>query len=202
MQEDPTFDTLESLAWQRLSEAVTAASDPLHTMSVATLGLDGSPQCRTVVLRWAERSTARVGFHCDRRSPKFSELRQDPRATLLLYDAPGKLQLRLRVGVTLHTAESPASLWRLRWDSSSRSGKLCYATPLAPTTPIASPRELSPDELTEDETTGQPNFVAAECQLLSMEVLRLRFNGHIRARWRYHIEGSAVEHVGAEWLAP
>lgn len=209
---------LEAMAWGRLAEGVRKASSAMHTMAVATVDGRGWAQCRTVVVREVEwlgsagvadgasdggtggrdmpspGRGGRVCFHCDRRSPKFDELGREPRATLLLYDAGAKLQLRLAVRVVLHTE---GELWRARWAGCSRSGKLCYATPYAPSSELAGPRELQEAELTGDEETGRVNFSVAECGVVWMEALRLRFSGHVRARWVY--EG---DEVGARWLAP
>ncbi|NBR79124.1 MAG: pyridoxamine 5'-phosphate oxidase, partial [Alphaproteobacteria bacterium] len=46
-----------------------------HTPTVATIGLDGRPRLRTIVLRACDTANRSLRFHTDARSDKINELR-------------------------------------------------------------------------------------------------------------------------------
>lgn len=92
-RERPAFaDDLDEMlahAWRQLARGVEDRRSPFHTPSVATIGLDGRPRVRTVVLRGVEPSGARLRVHTDARAGEIAEFDADPRVALHGYDAKG-----------------------------------------------------------------------------------------------------------------
>ena len=95
----------------------------MHTPSVATLGLDGRPRIRTVVLRDFDEGAGTLRFHTDRRSEKVSELARDPRIGVHFYDEAAKVprgdvQMALaqvsKIYAKIHDAESDMNLEPMR----------------------------------------------------------------------------------------
>jgi hypothetical protein len=187
----PTLDEAERDAWDRLLAGASRASHPFHTMSVATVGLDGTPQCRTVVLRKVSREARELWFHTDARSPKVRELQQSPVASLLLYDAAEKTQVRLDCRVRVHTQDEAA---KARWEASKASSRLCYSNPIPSTVRVEAP----PAAATVD-TGGFERFAAVRCTARRLEWLLLRASGHVRAEFHYHEHGALRD---SGFLAP
>jgi pyridoxine/pyridoxamine 5'-phosphate oxidase len=67
------YDDLEgtlAYAWGLLERGVSDRHSPIHTPTVATIGGDGRPSIRTVVLRDCDLDARMLRFHTDRRAPK------------------------------------------------------------------------------------------------------------------------------------
>ena len=80
-------------------------------MTLATVGLDGSPQARTVVLRAFDRPAGSLHIYTDVRSAKVAELRASPHAAIHVCDGSVHLQLRLLADVAVLTGPDVAALW-------------------------------------------------------------------------------------------
>jgi hypothetical protein len=161
---------------------------PFHTPTLATIGLDGAPQARTVVLRAVSPEELSARVHTDLRSAKAAELTADPRATLHFYDARHQVQVRLSGRAELLSGDAAEPYWTASRPMSRR----CYAADPAPGVPIPAPL---PAPL--DDTGGRPNFAAILLRVDSLEWLWLWSEGHRRARFRWR----QAEWAG-EWLAP
>lgn len=187
-----TLDRAERDAWDRLIDGVARAASEFHTISVATTGLNGRPQCRTVVLRKAELSTRQLWFHTDARSPKIAELRASPWASLIFYDRAAKTQVRADCSVIVHTGDHAATE---RWAASKPSSRLCYSNPNPSTLRVPAP----PTAATTHDPDAFNRFAAVECTIQRMEWLLLKHSGHVRAEFVYDPSGARIE---AAWLAP
>lgn len=129
-------DQIHTRIWDSLAAAAGDESHPFALMQAATVGLDGTPNVRTVALRSVSKPGKLIAFHTDLRSPKLAELGSDPRIALLALDRNAKLQLRtfgtariLRDGP--HRAEA--------WNSSSDRDLILYRTSVSPGTTINHP---------------------------------------------------------------
>lgn len=187
----PTLEQAERRAWEGLHHGVTRAKHAFHTLSLATVGLDGLPKCRTVVLRHVDEAARALWFHTDNRSPKFGELMRQPAATLLFYDAQAGLQVRAEASVVLHHGDDAA---RARWTASRPGSRLCYAARVGSSLRVPEP----PAAPTTDEG-GFEHFACAECRVRRLEWLDLDHAGHLRAEFLYDADGRRVD---AAWLAP
>lgn len=193
MTRQPAPATLEdTLAWAfaLVARGVADRRHPFHTPVLATTGLDGTPQARTVVLRGLEPATRRLRLHTDARAGKVAELAAEPRATLLFYDPAAQLQLRLSGRATLHRDDALAEE---AWAASRDFSRMCYAIEPAPGLPVATPPAAPLDS-----EAGRPHFCVVILHLDRLESLHLAASGHRRARFGWDAAGAPA----ATWLVP
>ena len=172
-----------------LDEGVRRRKSPWRCLSVATVGHDGHPELRNLVLRGFDPVHRTLRFHTDVRSTKWAQLAQYPRVSILGYDAEPQLQIRLRGIATCHHNDATA---QAAWDKSQMMSRACYAAAHAPGTPVDAP-PMAPAYC----ETGANHFGALVATYSEMEVLKLSSDGHLRARFRWL--GDACHE---SWLAP
>jgi len=182
-------DVLEDCL-RRLARGVADRRSPFHTPSMASVGLDGAPALRTVVLRGVDVAARTLRVHTDRRSAKYAELARDPRAALHGYDPGAQIQLRLAGTVTLHAEDAVAEA---AWTGSREASRLCYAIDPAPGTPVEAPPP-APRAL---DAAARGNFAALVLRFDTLEWLWLSAEGHRRARFDW-----AGSDLTARWLVP
>jgi pyridoxamine 5'-phosphate oxidase len=184
--------TLEE-AWSRLTHGVRDRRSPFHTPAVATIGLDGRPRMRTVVLRGADAGQGTLRFHTDLRGAKVAEVRCDPRVALHAYDPRAKFQVRLEGRASIHFNDLVADK---AWEASRLMSRACYATEPQPGTPLD---EVGGFDIPSEENeinTGRVNFCVVLLHVATIETLYLDHAGHRRALF-------ALGHpIDANWLTP
>jgi pyridoxine/pyridoxamine 5'-phosphate oxidase len=185
-----TLDAVLAMAQDALAHGAADRHSAFHTPTLATLGLDGAPTLRTVVLRGFEPATRGLCIHTDRRSPKFAALAADPRAMLHGYDAATGMQLRLAGRATLHHDDAIADA---AWAASRKTSRMTYATASAPGTALPAPPPAP-----EDPLGGRENFAALTLRFDRLDWLLLDPAGHARARFDWAIDGTMT----ASWVAP
>lgn len=179
-------------AWRLLAQGVVDRRSPFHTPVIATIGRDGAPRARIVVLRGVDPEGRTVRFHTDRRTAKAEEIEGDSRLALIAYDAPAKIQVRLEGRASLHARDAVADE---AWAGSRPFSKVCYGTDPPPGTVIPAGEAYALPSGEEVET-GRPNFSAVLLTVESLEWLYLDRAGHRRARFTF---GAAP---AATWLVP
>lgn len=175
----------------RLAAAVADRRHAWRTPTLATIGRDGAPRARTVVLRGVDASGERVRFHSDLRSAKCDELAADARAALHFYDADAKLQLRLEGNAVLHCADATAEA---AWQAARLSARRTYAIEPGPGTFLDGPDDAA---FSAESPASFERFVVVEMAIASIEWLYLRAEGHRRLLFTQ--KGPARE---ARWRAP
>ena len=106
-------------------------------LQAATLGVDGAPKVRTIVLRQVNRADRVLSFHTDARSEKVAELCRDPRIALVANDLDALVQIRVEGAASICDDEAQR---RAVWQASRpHTLLLLYRAPLPPGTPVASP---------------------------------------------------------------
>lgn len=186
---DPT--AIEAAFYAQLATAVAERKSAWRTPTLATLGRDGRPRARTVVLRSVDAVGHRIGFHTDARSDKFFELRADPRAALHFYDAAAKKQIRIEGTATLHCQDALASA---AWHAAGRSARRTYASEPAPGAPLVGPDDAV---FAADDATAFERFAVAMLRIESLDWLYLRAAGHRRLQFV-----RAADALVPRWLAP
>ena len=159
-------ETLDRV-WQLLGRGVADRRSAARHPVLATTGAGGA-EARVVVLRGADRAAGLLRAYADLRSAKVTELRADPRATLLVWDAGAHLQMRLRVTVTVFPGS--AADWARVPPVSAR----VYGAKPAPGLPVASPETVA-------FTPDGAMFGVLECSLRGIETLHLGEDIHRRA---------------------
>ncbi|MBX9684908.1 MAG: pyridoxamine 5'-phosphate oxidase family protein [Hyphomicrobium sp.] len=177
-------------AWRLLTRGAADRKSPMHTPAVATVGLDGRPRVRTVVLRHTDPAARTLRFHTDRRAAKISEFAANPAVQVLAYDAVGKVQLRLLGRAVAHQHDDIADA---AWTRSQLQSQQCYRQSASPGMSAAEPSAA----LAPSDDDGRANFVAVVVHVDELEWLYLAHSGHRRARFIW--SGSTLT---ATWLAP
>jgi pyridoxamine 5'-phosphate oxidase len=182
-------------AWRLIARGVADRRSPFHHPVAATLGLDGFPQARTVILRGCDAAGRTLRFHTDARSRKAEEIAADARAALHFYDPGAKIQVRVSGAAALHRDDAVADA---AWAGSRVFSRQCYGIAPGPGTPVAAGGAFTLPDATDDATsTGRAHFAAVTVRIMRLEWLYLAAQGHRRARFTWSREG-----VTAEWLAP
>ena len=185
-----TLEEALAEAFRLLSRGVADRRSAFHTPTLATLGAEGAPNLRTVVLRAFDPAARSLRIHTDRRSVKAAEIAADPRAMLHGYDAGAQVQLRLTGHAMLHLDDETAES---AWAASREMSRMCYATPHAPGARLAAPPEAP-----RDAEGGRGNFAAVTLRIAALDWLMLAHAGHRRARFAWDAEGR----LDASWRAP
>ncbi|TGN97758.1 pyridoxamine 5'-phosphate oxidase family protein [Burkholderia sp. USMB20] len=189
-----TYDRL----WSCLESGVGAQRSPFTMLQAATLGLDGAPKVRTIVLRQVSRADRLLSFHTDARSEKVAELRRDARIAIVANDLDSLVQIRAEGVASICDDEAQR---RAVWQSSRPHTLLLYRAPLRPGTPIASPEEahVAAGATTGTSATddGYRNFCLLHVTVTRIDWLELARSGHRRAVFDVNDDG----YVG-RWVAP
>lgn len=181
-------------AWAELTRAVTDRHHGFHVAQMATLGADGAPDIRSLILRAADGDNQLLRLHSDARSTKCVQLQAEPRAALQVYDAPGRLQLRIQGRVSLHASDVLANH---AWQETHATSRVCYRVQPGPGSALGAPDGYA--HAAPDGTGSDPGRECFRVLLLSADVvewLYLAAEGHRRARWR------RADGWRGEWLAP
>lgn len=187
-----SLDALLQELFGLLDAAPADPASPFRTLALASIGLDGAPEIRSVVLRAFDAPQRRVVVHTDRRSRKFAELAQHPAVALHAWDPLRRLQLRLRGDASLHAGDATA---QAEWQALRPLSRQLYRTSQPSGGIMADP--LQPDASPLPEADAYACFVAVVIRFTRLESLALTEQAHIRARFDW-----AGDRLAAEWLAP
>jgi pyridoxamine 5'-phosphate oxidase len=193
---EPLYNDLNLVharAWELLSRAAVDRKSQMHTIQVATVGLDGSPKLRSVILRKVNADARTLIFHTDTRSAKVVELQKDPRIAFHAYDFPKRTQIRIEGVAKLHTSDPLANT---QWTNSQQMSRECYRVPVAPGSVMEQPH-ISDIYLPD----GRENFCVVVIQTLHLEWLLLHHVQHRRARFDYADHQESTYSKGV-WLGP
>lgn len=189
----PFYDDLTGSLEHALALFARGVADrrsPFHTPVVATIGADGAPQARAMVLRAVDAPARTLRFHTDARSVKAAEIAAEPRIAIHVYDQKTKIQVRVAARARFEPSES--ALAQEAWAASRPQSRLCYAQAPAPASALAAPGEAGPGA-----SDGAENFAVLVACAHEIEWLYLRHAGHRRARFAW----DGAQWIGT-WLAP
>jgi pyridoxamine 5'-phosphate oxidase len=182
-------DELAAHALRLMARGAADRRAAFHTPTLSTVGLDGRPRARTVVMRGLDVAERLIRLHSDVRSAKVSEVRRDPRVALVFYDVAAKLQVRAEGTAAVHAGDDVA---REAWGRSQPMARAIYAGPVAPGTPIAAPAQAEPPA-----DGGEAHFAVIRCIFDRLDLLSLQAAGHRRLLLRW-----TGEERSAQWLTP
>ena len=120
-----------------------------------------------------------IEFHTDIRSPKVTQLHNNPQVCLLFYDPALRFQLRVTATATLHNNDAIA---HESWRTMRESSRSTYTVGVGPGG-LLDANELpeNPVFQAENGATAFANFVAVRCEFHEMDLLELHPSGHRRA---------------------
>jgi len=174
-------------AFALLAQGATNRRSVFHTPTLATIGADGAPSLRTLVLRGFDPATRTLRLHTDARAAKAAEILTNPRVALHAYDPAAQLQLRLTGHATLHRDDALADAG---WAASRDFSRMCYAIADGPGTPAPAPPSAP-----QDAVSGRAHFSVIALRFDMLEWLWLDAAGHQRARFTFAPDRAA-------WLVP
>jgi general stress protein 26 len=169
-----TSQEIRQQIWKELGRASVDRHHAWRTPVLATLGCDGSPNARTVVLRKVDSNQQTLCFYTDARSAKVSELTKEPKAVLAFWSGGLNWQLRVKVEISVAT-DGPEiqALWQRVQQSASAADYLATEAPgTERTTGFRTAQNLS----------GDHHFALLNAQVLQMDWLELGHGAHRRAR--------------------
>lgn len=175
-----------------LTGGVADRTAPANRPALATVGTDGRPEVRTVVLRAFDPASSTLMIHTDIRSGKIQELTTQPKAALHVYDPAREAQFRLACHVTLHRS---GAVHERAWADKQQSSRVYYTVSATPGRPIAAPEDAEFAGGSGD--AGKENFAVLEVEIQGIEWLYIGSHGHRRARFQWN--GNAWE---GTWLVP
>ncbi|SAK93407.1 pyridoxamine 5'-phosphate oxidase-related, FMN-binding [Caballeronia hypogeia] len=184
-------------AWSSLADAAnpSAPRSRFTMLSLATIGIDGGPRMRTVVLRGVDETAGAVVFYTDARSTKLAEIARDNRVALLACDSGAGIQIRLegRAIVSLND-----SVTKAHWDTARERSLIVYRTPLAPGVAIDSPEQgyVAMNEA-HAPFDGYEHFSVVTVSVQAIDWLDLSPRGHERAVFRRDADAWK-----GQWIAP
>ena len=199
---ETALGTVLERAWDLLERGASDRRHGFHTPALATTGLDGIPQVRTVVLRAADKANRSLRIHTDRRAPKVREIEAQDRVSVVFYAPAQKTQVRVSGVATLHMGQDPVALDA--WSMISRFGRRCYLASAGPGTPASVPTSGLPAAFEGQEPTweateaGLDQFTAIQVRVATLDWLHLAHTGHRRARFIWDDEGLPI----GSWCAP
>lgn len=196
MSQEALHETLDR-AWACMIAGAAPGKSRFSMAQVASIGLDGAPRARTVVIRDVDAEAREVTFHTDRRSPKVKELQADPRVAIIGYDMEAGLQVRIEGVARLHIGDSEAMT---AWASSRDQSRIAYRLDHAPGTPLQDPKEGEASATArdpDDQKIGFHHFCRVTVKVTKIDWLDLTTSGHRRAMHQAVDEGWE-----SAWVAP
>ncbi|WP_051284423.1 pyridoxamine 5'-phosphate oxidase family protein [Nisaea denitrificans] len=180
MSERPELDPGAHALISRASELFSAApgnpQSPFRYPVLATIGRDGSPNGRILVLRTADPMAWQVTLHSDSRAEKVSELAGNDAAMLVFYDHEASLQLRLKGAIDRST---DSAVREAIWAELPASNRPNYRASL----PTGSPISAAGDGIDPAAAqSGYENFDVLTFSAKTVDILQLSRNGNRRYR--------------------
>lgn len=197
-------DDLEALRGEiaeHLADAVTQSGSGWRTPILATTGLNGGPQARTVVLRSLYHGQRQLTIYTDHRSTKVQEIQSDNRVAMTFWDPSSGQQLRITGHASLIMSGPEVDS---AWENLSTASRLPYLAASTPGKPRANAGAGWSDDLIEQHLThadtemGRAVFTLLTVSWTTWDWLWLGRNGHRRALWRW---GPAGDRQG-DWVVP
>ena len=182
-----------------LHKGVGSFRHPFYRPVLTTMN-GSKPEVRTVILRGFSEKDNTLICHCDARTPKVSQIQDNPNVSWLFYHPKKWIQLRLSGTASVHTDDKTAES---QWEKVRRTSRMNYSAEFAPGTPAGKPTSGLPDfsRGKKSEVFHSPearkNFAAIVCRIDQMDWLLLKLTGHLRAKFLW--KGN---HVDASWVIP
>jgi pyridoxamine 5'-phosphate oxidase len=190
------LDRIVQGVWSSLANAANprATRSPFTMLGVATLGLDGGPQMRTVVLRGIDVNAGALVFYTDARSTKIAEIARDNRVALLGWD-DANIQIRLEGTAAISRDDD---ITKAHWEAARARSLIVYRAPLQPGVPIDAPAQGQvPAHEASGPLDGYAHFCVITVTVQKIDYLDLSPHGHERAVFRRQGEGWQ-----GQWVAP
>ena len=195
-------EAILSKIFAMLTRGVADRKSPFHTPTIATVGIDGNPQARVIVVRKFLPDERILLFHTDLRSPKIVEIERNKQIAWLFYHPSEKLQVRISGKAKIHFDENDV-LKLKQWQGTWNFGRRCYMGKApsqfaqnATSGLLEAIAEVEPT--TEESEAGFPNFAVISTKINSIDYLELHAKGHRRSLFTWRENGE----LEVNWLTP
>lgn len=180
-----SISTLDEVEHFAASEIFVAAEDRRHPFRNAVLSTVGpkGPDARILVLRKATRTPFNVEFHTDTRSDKVTDIERNGRASVLLWNPELKLQVRLRVDAAMVADRTETAV---AWANTPEPARASYNSAFSPGSQMEG---TACKPAAQRKPADAKYFGIIRCRVIEMEVVLLRSEGHLRARFVYGEKG-------------
>lgn len=176
-QSQPLPENLVARVWQELIRATKDKRHAWKRPAFASIGLDGNPQVRTIVLRHANQSLSTLDAYTDLRSPKCQEISKCNRAQLAFWSERLSWQLRVSVDASIHRhGDLVDSAWASVSQSKSSKDYLGNQAPGS----LMSLNKI--DDEFHSEGTPNHHLAVLSFKVISMDWLELGKDLHRRAQ--------------------
>ena len=126
-----TLDDILKSSWRTLYNGVQNFRHPFHKPTLTTMD-DDKPQARIVILRGFSEKDRTLISHCDARSPKVSQIQDNPNVTWLFYHPEKWMQVRLSGTASVHTDDKTAES---QWEKVRLTHRINYCAEIPPGSP-------------------------------------------------------------------
>ena len=162
--------------WTELQRAVNDRHHEWRTPVLATVGADGLPQARTVVLRQAHSKLCQLQIYTDSRSPKVAEMTAKPGVMLSIWSKRLGWQLRVRATTEVQRTGAEVDAVWARVSQSPAAGD--YLSAHAPGECVG---DSGMPEAAGPSITPKHHLAIVTAQVQSIDWLELARSGHRRA---------------------
>ncbi|MBN1932485.1 MAG: pyridoxamine 5'-phosphate oxidase family protein [Desulfobacterales bacterium] len=194
-----TLDDVLKSSWENLHNGVRNFRHPFYRPTLTTMN-GNKPEARTVILREFSEIDRILICHCDARTPKVSQIRDNPNVSWLFYHPKKWIQLRFSGTASVHTDDKTAES---QWKKVRLPNRINYCAEKPPGSPTEKPTSGLPSFLRDkapkllDHPEARKNFAAIVCRFDQMDWLLLKLTGNIRAK--FHWKDNRIE---ASWVIP
>lgn len=185
-----TLDDVLADAFRRLSRGVADRRSAFRSPALATVGLDGRPHVRTVVLRGFDAAARLLTVHSDLRAAKIAALQANPSVALHVWDDNAQIQVRVDGTAAISTSDE---LSRADWARLHEGSRAAYRAQPVPATPVESPTDIP----RVDEASAFAQFAVLRVSIDRIEWLHLSRDGQRRASFTWRGDG-----LEQRWLVP
>ncbi|MAN61705.1 MAG: pyridoxamine 5'-phosphate oxidase [Parvibaculum sp.] len=183
------YEDLNSVqtTWREmLLGAVSERTHPFKKPVLTTIGLNGGPKARIIILRDLDLEGRSIRLHTDARSDKVAEIGKNPNVMLAFYDPAQEIQIQVSGDATVHRHDTYADA---AWRGAAPSSRRAYLAEWEPGTPLSGPASGLPADVEgkipseERLEQGRSNFAAIRMVFEQVDWLFLSPTGNRRARF-------------------
>ena len=184
MKDFQKLDDFLEFGWAQIYRGKADKKSPARHPTFVTLGADGFPNARTLVMRRCNQKDNQIEFHTDTTSSKMFALKENPRAGIHIWLPKVQLQIQMDVIVEVNVGDITIPYWR----NVPTNSRVAYGT-------IPSPGTVIENSLAYNYNPDQRRFAVLVCDIQSMQLLLLGVK-HIRAHYK------KSRNWEGEWLSP
>jgi pyridoxamine 5'-phosphate oxidase len=174
-----SLEELSANTWQLIQAGVTSHKSSFHFGTLCTFD-EQYPQARSVIIRAVDEVKKMIQCNTDIRSPKVTQLKQNPNISWLFYDEAIKLQIRCYgKGQVLHNN----SLTNKVWNEIRLESQLHYSTQASPGSLLSEPEFIEMNDKNIHKSViefSKNNFAIVQTYISQMDIMVLHHKGNRR----------------------